>query len=508
MIFNSLVYLYFFIIMILIYWILVFTNFKFQYQNVFLLVASYIFYGWWDWQYLSLVIISTILDYSVSNLIQSTEDSKKRKFFLSISILGNLLILFTFKYYNFFIENFVDLLSEIYKITNLSIFRVDKSNFLINILLPVGISFYTFQTMSYTIDVYRKIIKAENNFINFSLFVCFFPQLVAGPIERAQDLLPQIHHKRKISIDHILQGIWYLLYGYFLKVSVADHLAEYVNKVFLDNPQLFFQNQEIAKGNGSGQILIAGMAFAFQVYADFAGYSNIAKGSAKFLGFQLSENFNCPEFSRNPVELYNRWHISLNRWFTDYIYIPLGGNRLGEWIQYRNILIIFLISGIWHGANWTFINWGIINGFYALFYVFYKKRLTKYLSYIEPMYKFLHPKIRIFLSILLTFTFFGIAAISFRCYNFEHSLILYKDLLTNWDLIHPTKSTGNFVEYFLNIFKIILPVLILDYFRWKENDPEWLLKKSLTIQIIVLGLLYFTIILNGVFGKDVIYFAF
>lgn len=506
MIFNSNVYLYFFFVVIIFYWFLVFLKVKLYWQNLFLLIASYFFYGWWDWIFLTLIWISTILDFVVSNQLEKTENLKLRKILLWTSIIGNLSILFTFKYYNFFISNFLIIFDTLYQITNLDIFLYDKNKILLNIILPVGISFYTFQTMSYTIDVYRKVIPAEKNLINFSLFVCFFPQLVAGPIERAQDLLPQIKKPRIINFDEVVKGIWYLLYGYYLKVGVADHLSEYVNQVFLENINIYISNPSLATGKGGGQVLIAGMAFAFQVYCDFAGYSNIAKGSAKFLGFELMENFHCPEYSKNPIELYNRWHITLNRWFTDYIYIPLGGNRMGELIQYRNVMIVFFISGVWHGANWTFINWGIMNGFFALFYLIYKKRLKNFFDNHSYLYKFCPQNIRIFLSILITYTLFGAAAISFRAYDFNHSLILYKELFTNWFI--SSSGSPNLFNYFSNILKIILPVLVLDYFRWRKNDPEWIFKLPLGIQIFVFVILYYIIILNGVFGKDVIYFAF
>ncbi|MFN3603217.1 MAG: MBOAT family O-acyltransferase [Leptonema sp. (in: bacteria)] len=471
-------------------------------------MSSYFFYGWWDWIFLSLIWLSTILDFVISNLIEKTTEQKTRRGFLVISILGNLAILFSFKYYNFFINNFIVLFDFLHQLTGLDIFLFDKNKILFNIILPVGISFYTFQTMSYTIDVYRRVIPAEKSFLNFSLFVCFFPQLVAGPIERAQDLLPQINRERKIYLEDIVKGLWYLLYGYFLKVGVADHLSEYVNLVFLDNVSLYSKNPNLAVGNGGGQILLSGMAFAFQVYCDFAGYSNIAKGSAKLLGFNLSENFNCPEFSKNPIELYNRWHITLNRWFTDYLYIPLGGNRMGELIQYRNILIVFFISGLWHGANWTFINWGLLNGMYAVFYLFYKRRMKPLLQNSIFLQKYFSENIRTILSILTTNIFFGLAAISFRAYDFHHSLILYRDLFSNWILTKPYNLTPDFFSYFGILFKIVFPVLVLDYFRWKKNDPEWIFKTPFWIQLLVFLLLFFSIILNGVFGKDVIYFAF
>ncbi len=508
MIFNSNAYLYFFVLTIIIYWFLVFFRSKLYWQNLFLLFASYFFYGWWDWIFLSLIWISTILDFVVSNQIEKSQNPKKRNLFLLISIIGNLTILFTFKYYNFFISNFIVLLNFLYELTKSSVFLIEKNQILLNVILPVGISFYTFQTMSYTIDVYRKVIPAEKNFLNFSLFVCFFPQLVAGPIERAQDLLPQLKNTRNITIQEIVKGIWYLLYGYYLKVGVADHLSEYVNLVFLENVVVYKTNPHLAFGHGSGQILLAGMAFAFQVYCDFAGYSNIAKGSAKFLGIHLSENFHCPEFSKNPVELYNRWHITLNRWFTDYIYIPLGGNKMGEWIQYRNILIVFFISGLWHGANWTFINWGLLNGMYAIFYLIYKKRLKNHIVQNDFFKKYFPEKFRIVLSILITYAFFGFAAISFRSYDFQHSLILYKDFFTNWSLEGTNPLSFDFFKYLLIILKIVIPVLFLDYFRWKTNDPEWIFKTSFKVQLFLFLVLFYVIILNGVFGKDVIYFAF
>lgn len=487
---------------------MIFFKSKLYWQNFFLLLASYFFYGWWDWLFLSLIWISTVLDFVVSNQIEKSKSPKKRKLYLSVSILGNLTILFTFKYYNFFINNFIVLFNFLYNFTQNPIFLIEKNKILLNVILPVGISFYTFQTMSYTIDVYRRVIPAEKNLLNFSLFVCFFPQLVAGPIERAQDLLPQIKTSRIITLEEIVKGIWYLLYGYYLKVGVADHLSEHVNLVFLGNFQIYEKYPHLALGHSSGQILLAGMAFAFQVYCDFAGYSNIAKGSAKFLGFTLSENFHCPEFSKNPVELYNRWHITLNRWFTDYVYIPLGGNRMGEWIQYRNILIVFFISGLWHGANWTFINWGLLNGVYAIFYLIYRKKLKNFISNNRFLEKFFPEKLRIVFSIFLTYAFFGFAAISFRSYDFHHSLILYKDFFSNWYFNSANPLAPDFLKYLVNILKIIFPVLLLDYFRWKTNEPEWIFKTSFKTQLSIFLILFYIIILKGVFGKDVIYFAF
>ena len=344
MLFNSLEFLLFLPTVFVLYWF-VFKN-QLRAQNILLLVASYVFYGWWDWRFLSLIIASTFLDYFVALALQKNDSSLKRKYLLGLSLLGNLGMLGFFKYYNFFVESWVEAWA------NLGI-TMEVST--LKIILPVGISFYTFQTLSYTIDVYRKEMQPTKNFIDFAAFVTFFPQLVAGPIERASHLLPQFYKKRLFSYDLAVSGIHLILWGLFKKVVIADSCAIYVNEIFGNYDKL-----------DSLTLLLGSVYFAFQIYGDFSGYSDMAIGFARLFGFNLMLNFNYPYFSRDIAEFWRRWHISLSTWFRDYIYIPLGGSQVGLWFQVRNTFIIFLVSGFWHGANWTFLVWGFLNALYFL----------------------------------------------------------------------------------------------------------------------------------------------
>ncbi|MFC1804805.1 MBOAT family O-acyltransferase [Candidatus Omnitrophota bacterium] len=313
-----------------------------------LLIASYAFYGSWDWRFLSLIWISTILDYFCGIIIDEARDAKRRRLFLFLSVFGNLLILGFFKYFNFFAVN----LQELLKVFGFSV----HPRFL-HIILPVGISFYTFQTMSYTIDIYYRKIKPTKKFFDFALFVAFFPQLVAGPIERAKHLLPQILSPRKLSLEKFYTGCYLILWGLFLKVFVADNLARIVDPVFASGPPY----------NGT-RVLLVLYAFAFQIFGDFAGYSNIARGLGKCMGFDIMVNFKLPYFASNPREFWRRWHISLSSWLRDYLYIPLGGNRRGPFNTYRNLAITMFLGGLWHGASWTFIFWGLYHGFLLIIY--------------------------------------------------------------------------------------------------------------------------------------------
>ena len=315
-------------------------------QNALIVVASYVFYGWWDWRFLSLIIFSTLVDYWVGKQLGKTDVARKRKTLLWMSILVNLGFLGFFKYYNFFAENFV---------AAFTFFGADIQPNTLDIILPVGISFYTFQTMSYTIDVYRKNLKPTNDFVAFSAFVSFFPQLVAGPIERATNLLPQFYQKRKFDYAQAVDGMRQILWGLFKKVVIADNCAVYANEIFNNS----------ADYNGS-TLLLGAIFFTFQIYGDFSGYSDIAIGTARLFGFNLMQNFAFPYFSRDIAEFWRRWHISLSTWFRDYVYIPLGGSRGGTLMKVRNTFIIFIVSGFWHGANWTFIIWGALNAVYFL----------------------------------------------------------------------------------------------------------------------------------------------
>lgn len=330
MLFNSIEFLLFLPTVFLLYWY-VFAR-SLRLQNVLILVSSYVFYGWWDYRFLLLIFLSTVVDYFIGQGIVHTESKPKKRSLLYLSMIFNLGVLGFFKYYNFFVDSWVDLLASVgYKIEN---------TFTIQIILPVGISFYTFQTMSYTIDVYRGNLKPTKDFISFASFVSFFPQLVAGPIERATNLLPQILGKRQFNSAIAIQGLRLIIWGMFKKVVIADSLAPVVNNIF-SNYQDF----------DGGTLFLGAIFFAFQIYGDFSGYSDIAIGVSKLFGFELMSNFKFPYFSRNIGEFWRRWHISLSTWFRDYLYIPLGGSRGGKWMSLKNIFVIFLVSGFWHGAT-------------------------------------------------------------------------------------------------------------------------------------------------------------
>lgn len=507
MIFNSAVFLYFGILVLIVYHSMAKLSNGRRFQNIFLLLASYFFYGWWDWLYLGLILISTIIDYFASNLIVKTDSKSKKKLYLTISMVSNLLLLFVFKYFDFFSESAVTALSSLYQLTGFDLFKVDNNLLLLHVLLPVGISFYTFQTMSYTIDVYRGEIEAESDPLDFALFVCFFPQLVAGPIERAEDLLTQVTSNRSIDQFQIRAGLWHLLLGYFLKVVVADHLSELVDLVYLPNLASYRESPELAAGNGGGHVAVATIAFTFQVYCDFAGYSNIAKGIAFLMGFRLVENFNAPELARNPADLYNRWHISLNRWFIDYVYIPLGGSRSGPAYQYRNIFLVFVVSGLWHGANWTFVSWGVANGLFLVGYLFFSRQILPYLNEHGIRFRPWPESIRWPVQAIITFSTFCFAAVFFRAYDISHAFTLYSDLFTNWTTaaIHGAPPLLKFTG---KVAGLLWPVIVIDILRTKNKSEHWILEKSNLLQAIVYFLIFYAILLKGVFGKSVIYFAF
>ncbi|MFT7612928.1 MAG: alginate O-acetyltransferase complex protein AlgI [Parvicellaceae bacterium] len=342
--FNSIDFALFLPVVFVLYWFV--ANKNLRLQNALIVGASYLFYGWWDWRFLSLIVFSTVIDYLVGRGLRTQENQTKRKLLLWTSILVNLGFLGFFKYFNFFLDNFV---------SAFSFFGTEISASSLDIILPVGISFYTFQTLSYSIDVYRKKLEPTKDFVAFSAFVSFFPQLVAGPIERATNLLPQFYKKRTFNYAQAADGLKQILWGLFKKIVIADNCAEYASQIF-NSP-----------GDYSGSTLVLGAVFfSFQIYGDFSGYSDIAIGTSRLFGFDLKRNFNFPYFSRDIAEFWRRWHISLSTWFRDYLYIPLGGSRGGNWMKIRNTFAIFLVSGFWHGANWTFIAWGALNALYIL----------------------------------------------------------------------------------------------------------------------------------------------
>ena len=353
MLFNSIDFAMFLPTVFILYWVV--TKKSLKLQNFLIVAASYLFYGWWDWRFLSLIFFSTIVDYTIGRKLKIEENHEKRKILLWTSILVNLGFLGFFKYYNFFLDNFI---------TAFSFFGTEIKANSLNIILPVGISFYTFQTLSYTIDIYKRKLEPTKDFVAFSAFVSFFPQLVAGPIERATNLLPQFYNKRTFDYSKAVDGMRQILWGIFKKIVIADNCAEYANQIFNNSADY------------SGSTLVLGaIFFTFQIYGDFSGYSDIAIGTSRLFGFNLMRNFAFPYFSRDIAEFWRRWHISLSTWFRDYLYIPLGGSRGGTLMKVRNTFLVFIVSGFWHGANWTFIIWGALNAIYFL-----RRRLNSFIT--------------------------------------------------------------------------------------------------------------------------------
>ncbi len=395
--FNSIDFAIFLPVVFILYWFL--TNKDLKLQNLLIVIASYIFYGWWDWRFLSLLLFSTLVDYSVGRRLGTENNKTRRKILLWVSISLNLGLLAVFKYYNFFLDNFI---------TAFTFFGTEISASSLNIILPVGISFYTFQTLSYGIDVYNRKLEPTKDFIAFAAFVSFFPQLVAGPIERATHLLPQFYKKRQFSYPLAVDGLRQILWGLFKKIVIADNCAEFANLIFNNSASY------------SGSTLVLGaLFFTFQIYCDFSGYSDIAIGTSRLFGFDLMRNFNFPYFSRDFAEFWRRWHISLSTWFRDYLYIPLGGSHGGTWMKVRNTFIIFIASGFWHGANWTFIVWGLLNALYFLPLLLTKTNRTNLGVIAEGK---LIPGFKDFSLMLLTFSLTVFAWIFFRANNIEHAI--------------------------------------------------------------------------------------
>ena len=397
MLFNSIDFAIFLPIVFILYWFATNNNLKFQ--NLLIVAASYLFYGWWDWRFLSLILFSTTVDYLVGLGLLMQENQPKRKVLLWISILVNLGFLGFFKYYNFFLDNFI---------TTFSFFGTKINANSLNIILPVGISFYTFQTMSYSIDIYKRKLKPTKDFIAFSAFVSFFPQLVAGPIERATNLLPQFYSKRIFDYSKAADGMRQILWGLFKKIVIADNCAEIANMIF--------NNSAIYSGS---TLFLGALFFTFQIYCDFSGYSDIAIGTSRLFGFDLMQNFNFPYFSRDIAEFWRRWHISLSTWFRDYLYIPLGGSKGGVWMKIRNTFIIFIVSGFWHGANWTFIVWGALNAIYFLPLILTNNNRNNLDIVAQGKYL---PSIKEFTLILLTFVLTVFTWIFFRADNIGHAI--------------------------------------------------------------------------------------
>ncbi|MDX1909019.1 MAG: MBOAT family O-acyltransferase [Bacteroidia bacterium] len=411
MLFNSFIFAVYLPIVFVLYWFV--FNKHLRAQNALIVFVSYFFYGWWDPRFLALIFMSTLFDYLMGIAIHDAPEEKRKKMFMAVSFIVNLTFLGFFKYYNFFAQSLIDAFAGL---------GVELQLSTLNIVLPVGISFYTFQSLSYTIDVYRGDLKPTRDPVNFYAFVSFFPQLVAGPIERATNLLPQFYEPRHFDFDKAKDGMKQIFWGLFKKIVVADTCADVVNTIFGTYEQ-----------HSGSTLFIAAVLFSFQIYCDFSGYSDIAIGCARLFGFELMQNFNKPYLSRDIGEFWRRWHMSLSTWFRDYIYFPLGGSRVSKWLQFRNNMIVFTVSGFWHGANWTFLFWGFLNGLYYL-PIMLRKNKRPATSVIADGKLF--PSIQEVLAVAVTFFFTVIAWVFFRAKDIQSAFtivgrILSPDLFTN-----------------------------------------------------------------------------
>lgn len=409
MLFNSFEFVIFLPIVFLLYWFV--FNKSIKLQNIFLLIVGYVFYGWWDWRFLFLIAFSTLFDFTIGIQIDKTNDAKKRKWLFVSSCIVNIGLLGFFKYFNFFIDNFI--------IASQSI-GFSLSPITLKIILPVGISFYTFQSLSYTTDIYRQKMKPTNDLISFAAFISFFPQLVAGPIERAFHLLPQFYKKRKFNTEYAIIGMQQILWGMFKKIVIADTLSGYVDQIFASSTSL-----------PGSTLALGAIYFAIQIYCDFSGYSSIAIGTAKLFGFELMQNFNYPYFSTNVSQFWRRWHISLTSWFRDYVYIPLGGNKGSLSRTIFNTLFVFTLSGFWHGANWTFITWGLLNGLYLI--------PNLILGYNKKTSVGIEKKLNVhtFINIIITFMLVTITWIFFRSVNVSQATHYISNLFSKSLFTYP-----------------------------------------------------------------------
>ncbi|MFV0179630.1 MBOAT family protein [Empedobacter falsenii] len=429
MLFNSISFAIFLPIVFALYWLL---RKSFKLQNILLLIASYYFYGCWDWRFMFLLGFSTLLDYYSGIKIEEATSQNLKKIWLTISIGINLGFLGFFKYYNFFADSFAEMLNG---------FGLNVHPWTLQIILPVGISFYTFHGLSYIIDIYYNRIKAERNIVDYSVFVSFFPLLVAGPIERATHLLPQIKKTRVFNYSQAVDGMRQILWGLFKKMVIADNCAIYANEIF-SNPE-----------SQSGSNLVLGaIFFAFQIYGDFSGYSDIALGVAPLFGIELLKNFNYPYFSRDIAEFWRRWHISLSTWFRDYLYIPLGGSRGGNWMRVRNTFIIFIVSGFWHGANWTFIFWGFLNALFIMPSILLKTNRTNLEIVAQDRF---FPTFRELFNMMLTFALTVLAWIFFRANSITHAFEYIGGIFNQSLFTFPTLRKSALATLFLVVFLLL-----------------------------------------------------
>ncbi len=485
MLFNSIEYLIFLPLVFLTYWTIL--KDKTKLQNLFVLVASYVFYGWWDWRFLGLILFSTITDYTLGQAIYKSDNALAKKRLLILSLVVNLGLLGFFKYYNFFVENFVDAFGSL---------GIELNARTLSLILPIGISFYTFQTLSYTIDVYRERLKPTNDFIAFAAFISFFPQLVAGPIERASNLLPQFFKSRQFTYDNGVDGLRQILWGLFKKVVIADNCAVYVNYIFENSADL----------NGI-TLLIGAVLFAFQIYGDFSGYSDIAIGSAKLLGFNLMQNFSYPYFSRDIAEFWRRWHISLSSWFKDYLYIPLGGSRLGKFSTIRNVFIIFIVSGFWHGANWTYLFWGFLNAVFFLPLLLSNKNRSNLNVVAEGKYI---PKLSTVFRIAITFSLTCLAWIFFRANDLSHAFDYVLSIISNFQVI--SLQVPGSIKVLVLIFPLIILMNLVEWLgRAKKHaleQMELVVKNGACRFVVYLFLIFIIAVFGGNLDQEFVYFQF
>jgi D-alanyl-lipoteichoic acid acyltransferase DltB (MBOAT superfamily) len=467
MLFNSVEFLVFFAVVYSMYLVL-----QHRAQNLVLLVASYIFYGWWDWRFLSLIWLSTTVDWFVALRMDKSATPRHKRRWLMLSLAFNLGLLGTFKYAGFFARSLTDAFLGIG-------YQVDLR--FAELILPVGISFYTFQSLSYTVDVYRGDLKASRSLPDFALFVGFFPQLVAGPIERATHFLPQVQNPRRVTFDMLREGAWLILLGFFKKVVLADNMTPYTTRIF-ENP---------ADVHGL-EVLVGIYAFAFQIYGDFSGYSDIARGTAKLMGFDLMHNFRMPYFAINPSDFWRRWHISLSSWLRDYLYISLGGNRLGSLFTYRNLLLTMVLGGLWHGAAYNFVAWGVFHGAILCIHRWLgevKKREPRQGPVLTPL------KIVLFFHVTcLGWLLFGVKQLS-------DAPLLLKNMLSPFEL--------NGLTGLVSVATFAAPILLLDWLQNKSSDMLRIKSYPKALRACVYIATFAAILLCGATGaKQFIYFQF
>ena len=452
MLFNSIDFAIFLPIVFILYWFV--FSFNTKVQNTLIFISSYVFYGWWDWRFLSLIFFSSLVDYLIGILLSKSNEKINRKLLLLTSILINLGLLGFFKYFNFFSETF----AEAFTLLGGS-FQPAR----LNIILPVGISFYTFQTLSYTIDVYKKKLEPTKDIIAFFSFVSFFPQLVAGPIERASNLLPQFYFKRKFEYKKAVDGMRQILWGLFKKVVIADNCAVFADEIFNNY-----------HGYSGSTLIMGAVYFTFQIYGDFSGYSDIAIGTSRLFGFNLKQNFAFPYFSRDIAEFWRRWHISLSTWFRDYLYIPLGGSRGGTWMKIRNTFIIFTVSGFWHGANWTFIVWGALNAIFFLPLLITNNNRNNLGTVAHNRTL---PSIKEFSNILFTFGLTVFAWIFFRSENISHALNFILKIFS-YELFYVPKILDETTGLMITPKTMPMFIAVFTLIEWCGRNDQFAIEKT------------------------------